>query len=104
MTIDAIKKKLKTSEYDFLCENEHLNDNVILLGLGGSHAYGTENENSDIDIRGCALNTKQEILLGRDFEQIVDEKTDTTVYSFTKLVSLLINVNPNTIELLGVKT
>lgn len=103
MTIDEIKEKLKTSEYDFLRENEHLNDNVILLGLGGSHAYGTENENSDLDIRGCALNSKQEILLGRDFEQVVDVATDTTVYSFNKLVTLLVNVNPNTIELLGMK-
>jgi hypothetical protein len=103
MTIDEIKEKLKTSEYDFLRENEHLNDNVILLGLGGSHAYGTENENSDLDIRGCALNSKQEILLGRDFGQVVDIATDTTVYSFNKLVTLLVNVNPNTIELLGMK-
>jgi hypothetical protein len=103
MTIDEIKAKLKTSEYDFLRENEHLKDNVILLGLGGSHAYGTENENSDLDIRGCALNSKQEILLGRDFGQVVDVATDTTIYSFNKLVTLLINVNPNTIELLGMK-
>ena len=31
------------------------------------------------------------------------EKTDTTIYSFNKLITLLSNVNPNTIEMLGCK-
>lgn len=38
-----------------------------------------------------------------NFEQVVNTETDTTVYSFNKLVNLLINCNPNTIELLGCK-
>ena len=37
-------------EYDFLRTNESLGENIILLGLGGSHAYGTNNENSDVDL------------------------------------------------------
>lgn len=94
---------LKTSEYDFLRTNEHLGDNICLLGLGGSHAYGTNIESSDIDIRGIALNSKREILTGRGFEQVEDSKTDTVVYSFNKIVSLLTNTNPNTIEVLGLK-
>ena len=77
--------------------------NVILLGLCGSYSYGTNNENSDIDIRGCALNSKREILLGRDFEQITDISTDTVIFSFKKLVQLLTSCNPNVIELLGLK-
>ena len=89
--------------YSFLSTNEHLGKNIILLGLGGSYAYGTNNENSDVDIRGCALNSKKDILTNMNFEQVTDEKTDTTIYSFNKLISLLINVNPNTIELLGLK-
>lgn len=97
------KKLLKTEQYDFLRTNEHLGSNIILLGLGGSHAYGTNVEGSDIDVRGCALNRKMEILTNQKFEQFVNEETDTTVYSFNKLVSLLSNVNPNTIEMLGLK-
>ena len=38
---------------------------------------------------------------GMNFEQFVNEETDTTIYAFNKLITLLSNVNPNTIELLG---
>lgn len=103
MTLDEIKSELKTDKYSFLSTHKSLGDNVILLGLGGSHAYGTNNDNSDLDIRGVALNDGRDILLGRDFEQVVNEATDTTIYSFDKIVSLLVNCNPNTIELLGLK-
>lgn len=103
MTIEEIKKKLAGSEYNFLRTNEHLGENIILLGLGGSYAYGTNNENSDVDVRGCALGNKKEILLANGFEQVTNEFTDTTIYSFNKLVSLLCNCNPNVIELLGLK-
>lgn len=103
MNLDQIKEKIKSEEYDFLGTNEYLGDNIILLGLGGSHAYGTETETSDLDIRGIALNTKKEILLGKDFDQVKDDPTDTTIYSFTKMVKLLCNVNPNTCELIGLK-
>lgn len=103
MTIEAIKQRLGTSTYDFLRNNKHLGDNIMFLTLGGSYAYGTNIETSDIDIRGCALNTKEEILTNKKFEQFVNEETDTAIYGFNKLVSLLTNVNPNTIELLGCK-
>ena len=99
MTVDEIKGLLKTSEYDFLRENPHLGSNICYLTLGGSHAYGTNIEGSDVDIRGIATNTRKEILLGRDFEQVVNTDTDTTIYSFKKIVNLLQNVNPNTILL-----
>ena len=103
MNLEQIKEKIKSEEYDFLRTNEHLGSNIILLGLGGSHAYGTNIETSDLDIRGVALNSKKEILLGRNFEQVLNEPTDTTIYSFNKIVSLLCNVNPNVIEMLGLK-
>ena len=102
MTIQEIKNKvLFSKEYDFLRTNENLGNNIILIGLGGSYAYGTNTENSDLDVRGCALNTKEEILTNKNFEQFVNEETDTTIYSFNKLVSLLSNSNPNTIEIMG---
>lgn len=103
MTINEIKEMLKKPEYDFLKNNEHLGNKVILLTLGGSHAYGTNVEGSDVDIRGCALNSKADILTNQNFEQFVNEETDTTIYAFNKLVSLLSNCNPNTIEILGCK-
>lgn len=103
MTLEQIKTTIKQPEYDFLRDNEHLGNNIILLGLGGSHAYGMDKDDSDLDIRGIAINSANEILLGKDFEQIVDEPTDTTVYSFNKMLDLLARSNPNTIECIGLK-
>ena len=95
---------VENKKYEFLKKNEHLGNNIILLGLGGSYAYGTALEGkSDVDIRGVALNSKDEILLGNGFEQIEDRATDTVVYSFNKIVKLLSGCNPNVIELLGLK-
>lgn len=103
MTLDKIKQLVESNQYRFLRDNPHLGQNIILIGLGGSHAYGTNNNQSDLDIRGCALNSKEEILTNANFEQFVNEETDTTIYSFNKLVHLLSNCNPNTIEILGLK-
>ena len=102
MNIEEIKNKLNTEDYNFLNTNPYLN-NIILLGMGGSYAYGTNIETSDIDIRGIATNSADEILLGTDFEQVVDVNTDTTIYSFNKMIDLLSKTNPNTIEILGLK-
>lgn len=103
MTIEEIKQVINTQQYSFLKENEHLGENIILLGLGGSHAYGTNIETSDLDIRGVALNRKMDILTNNNFEQFVNEETDTTIYSFNKMIALLSNLNPNTCEILGLK-
>ena len=103
MNLEEIKKKFGSSEYNFLKTNEHLGENIILLGLGGSYSYGTNIESSDVDCRGVALNSKREILLGNGFEQVENKETDTVIYSFTKIVSLLSNCNPNVIEMLGLK-
>ncbi|MDE6314186.1 MAG: nucleotidyltransferase domain-containing protein [Lachnospiraceae bacterium] len=102
MTVEQIKEKLGTDEYNFLRNNKNLS-HIILLTLGGSHAYGMEKEGSDLDIRGIALNSKEEVLLGTDFQQEAEVNTDTTIYSFRKMIQLLTTNNPNTIEILGCK-
>lgn len=97
-----INEIIKAPDYDFLRTNEHLK-NLMFLTFGGSHAYGTNTEGSDIDIRGVALPSKREVITGDGFEQVLNEPTDTTIYEFRKLITLLSNCNPNTIELLGCK-
>lgn len=103
MTIEQIKNLVAGPEYEFLRKDPHLGDRVMFLTLGGSHAYGTNTDTSDVDIRGCTMNNASEIVGLSNFEQFVETNTDTTVYSFNKLISLLLNCNPNTIEMLGCK-
>lgn len=92
---------MNSTEYDFLRNNQRLGNRIILMGLGGSYAYGTNYENSDIDFRGITLNLPSDLLGLTDFEQYEDENTDTVIYSFNKIVKLFLECNPNTIELLG---
>ena len=71
------------------------------MGLGGSYAYGTNHANSDIDFRGITLNLPSDLLGLTQFEQYEDANTDTVIYSFNKIVNLLLECNPNTCEILG---
>lgn len=94
---------LTTPEYSFLHTSPRLSNHIILLGLGGSHAYGTANANSDIDLRGITLNLPSDLLGLTEFEQYEDAYTDTVIYSFNKMVRLLLECNPNTCEILGLE-
>ena len=97
------EKLLSQEEYGFLNKDIHLKDRILFLSLSGSYAYGTNVEGSDIDIRGVALD-RIDSLIGIDrFEQYNDKKTDTTVYSLSKFVSLALACNPNVVELLFLK-
>lgn len=97
--LNKIGIDINEDDYQFLNDIK----NPMIIGLGGSYAYGTNVPTSDLDIRGVAMNSKEEILLGRDFEQIVNTATDTTIYSFKKICQLLVNCNPNTIEIFGLR-
>lgn len=95
------KKILDSDEYDFIKTDKHLGRHVILLGLAGSYSYGTNIETSDLDIRGITLNRKSDLTGLTQYEQYTDDHTDTVIYAFNKVVTLFLNCNPNTIELLG---
>ena len=98
-----IHEVVKLPEYDFLRTNPHLGGSLMFVTFGGSHAYGTNVEGSDIDVRGVAFNSQSDILGMSNFEQVIDNATDTTIYSFKKIIELMSNCNPNTVELLGCK-
>lgn len=72
MTIEQIKEMVNGSAYDFLRTNEHLGSKIIFLTLGGSYSYGTNVETSDVDVRGCALNSESDLLGLTSFEQVVN--------------------------------
>ena len=76
-------------------------EDLIFVCPGGSIAYGTNTEDSDVDIRGVILEPKSAIIGLDNFEQYESRNTDTVIYGFKKLINLLINCNPNVIEILG---
>lgn len=101
MNIEEAKNRVKTSEdYKFLWEQP-----LILLSLGGSMAYGTNNENSDIDVRGVMFEPVESLIGLSNFEQLErhdkEKDVDTVVYSFRKIVRLLMGNNPNCIEIIS---
>ena len=93
-----LEELIKQPEYAWLDEYK---DRLCFITLGGSHAYGTNIESSDIDLRGVMLPTKEELIGLKSFEQRLDEETDSCIYSFTKFVHLAMQCNPNIIEMLG---
>ena len=92
---------LNNPNYNFLKENIHLGNNIMLLTMSGSIAYGTNIATSDTDVRGITLERPNELLGLDNFDQFENKETDTTIYSFRKIVSLLLNCNPNCIEILA---
>ena len=101
MNIVDLEKVINNKDYDFLRNNDRLKDNVCYLTFGGSYAYGTNVETSDIDIRGFVLPQHTDLIGFTSFEQFIDNDTDTVLYEFNKFISLLLNCNPNTIEILS---
>ena len=97
------KEILNKEEYKFIHSNKNLADNIIYLTLSGSIGYGTNLENSDIDLRGIAIERKENMYGFQSFEQFEDTVTDTVIYGLKKFVSLALKGNPNILELLGTK-
>ena len=97
------EKILTLPAYKFLTENKFLGKNIIYLTISGSKAYGTNNANSDTDIRGVAVESLDDILTGKSFEQIEDNKTDTVIYGLRKFFKLCAECNPNVLEMLGTR-
>ena len=103
MTIQEISTLVhEDPAYDFLRTDPVLRGrDILFIALGGSYAYGTNVDTSDVDLRGAVLNRPEELIGLQGFDQFTHPATDTVIYSFKKLVPLLMNCNPNVIELLG---
>ena len=76
----------------------------LLIGYGGSVAYGTNTPTSDTDIRGIYMNPLDEFIGVRPVsEQYQPSGSDITIYSLKKMMGLLLQCNPNVIEILGLR-
>lgn len=102
INIDKFKSLYETSEdYKEVRENDKMK-HVHILCISGSYSYGTNRDDSDIDIRGI-VDVSKRILVGQDLDWgTVDfAKTDTAIYTYKKFLSLILNGNPSIIGLLG---
>lgn len=95
------KNFLNNANYNFLRDDERLGKNIAYLTVAGSIAYGTNTADSDIDVRGFAVESMNTILTGKNFEQVEDLKTDTVIYGLRKFFKICAACNPNAIEMLG---
>lgn len=99
--------------------NFDISNNLVLLTVHGSRAYGLNDDQSDLDVKGiCFVPKKIRHSLFYKFDQAINDltvnslpcvmarinpfnpKIESTVYSITKFFQLAAAVNPNIIELL----
>lgn len=76
---------------------------LICIAITGSHAYGMQTAASDHDIMGLFLPPEKYILGLDKVEQVVLAKSDGvegTIFDFRKWYGLLLQQNPNVLELL----
>lgn len=85
---------------DFRLGRVRERDLLLLDAVSGSHAYGTQTLNSDMDRRGIFI-APDSFHAGMDaVEQVADEKNDEVYYELTRFFQLLERNNPGALEIL----
>lgn len=67
---------------------------VMFVTQSGSLAYGTSTPHSDIDIRGCMLAAKSDLLGLTSYKGYAHEGTDTYIYGSQHFIELLPGLQP----------
>lgn len=77
----------------------------VLVGIGGSHAYGLAHADSDIDYRGCYLVPTQDLFrLTSPPESFTRTDPDVAMHEVGKFVRLATSANPTVLEVLHYDT
>jgi len=79
------------------------NRRLLYLVVSGSHAWGLERPDSDIDLRGVYQDSTIKILglhRGRDTVEFSEGKYDVQLYELEKFLNMLCNHNGNMVNLL----
>jgi uncharacterized protein len=81
-----------------------IDDKTILKCYGGSHAYGLNTPQSDVDIRGICIPPVEYYFGLNNFEQYIENTPDdVTIYSIKKYFQLASKCNPNILEMLYIR-
>ena len=82
-------------------EHSWMPKRTIFVTLHGSHAYGTNTPQSDLDIRAIAVAPKPYYTgILRSFEHEVLKEPDIVIFEIKKAMYLASECNPNTLEIL----
>jgi uncharacterized protein len=116
MDINNIEKMTDDEKLDYFDKQEYAEEHKIIEVLAGSHAYGTNIATSDIDLRGVFVETQKNLILRPPFTQymdmikflfeknvqgqLVNTELDKTHFELTKYVTMLIDQNPNILEII----
>ena len=78
------------------------NQNLLLFeAVSGSHAYGLQHKDSDVDLRGVFILPKPQFYGLSQTEQVSDERNDEVYYELKKFIDMLLKNKPNFLEMLG---
>lgn len=76
---------------------------IIYKVISGSHSYGTNTPTSDVDVRGVFIPEDSYVFgIMRMDQKVLNDNEDTVLYDLRKYIKLLVDCNPNIIELLYV--
>ncbi len=89
---------MKKLDLEWLQNNEQY---ILFESVSGSHAYGTNTETSDRDVRGVFCVPQQELYGLEIPDQVSDEKNDIVYYELGKFCEMLLKSNPTILELLN---
>lgn len=80
-----------------------LKENKLLFfeAVSGSHAYGLQHKDSDVDLRGVFIQSKAQFYGLNSIEQVSDERNDEVYYELKKFIDMLVKNKPNFLEMLG---
>ena len=79
--------------------------NLLLFEVvSGSHAYGLQHKDSDVDLRGVFVMPKTEFYGLAQIEQVSDERNDEVYYELKKFMDMLVKNKPNFLEILETPT
>lgn len=79
--------------------------NLLLFeAISGSHAYGLEHKDSDVDLRGVFILPKAQFYGLTQTEQVNDKRNDEVYYELKKFIDMLVKNKPNFLEMLSIPT